>query len=626
MGEAFFTEVPGPIPFGGLDSDRSRSRSRSTSPTGSSWASAWTTTSGPACASGTRSRGPGVDMFGIGTLDRPWLAAGARPDGRGAHEDGRRVRVLREARHAVLLLPRSRRRPRDGRELRRRSAPTSTRSPTTPRATRSGPACGSCGAPPTCSPTRATRPARRPTPIPRCSRYAAAQVKHMLEVTQRLGGAELRPVGRPRGLRHPAQHGPPARGRPARPVPAPRRRAQAQDRLRGPAADRAQADGADQAPVRLRRRDRARLPRAATGSRASTGPTSRPTTPRSPGHSFHHEVAFAAANGMLGSIDANRGDPQNGWDTDQFPNSVEDLVLPLYEILRAGGIAPGGFNFDAKLRRQSTAPERPVPRPHRRPRHARPGAARRGRHGRAGRARRAQGPALRRLGRRARARRSSAARVSLADLEAQVADGAHRPRRARRAARSASRTSSTSAIWAVDRRRPSLTRWASSSGSTSPRRRPRRSSSTPVGRRAGDRRRRRYGFEQPHPLWSEQDPHLWWTGAVDAIARGAGRRRASTAGGRRGRRAHRPDARARPARRRGRGPATGDPVERPAHGRRVRRDPRGRRPGAPRRDHRQRRADRLHGPQAGLGAARTSPRSGPASPTCCCPRTTSATA
>ena len=72
------------------------------------------------------------------------------------------------------------------------------------------------------------------------------------------------------------------------------------------------------------------------------------------GHSFHHEVAYATANGMLGSIDANRGDPQNGWDTDQFPNSVEDLVLPIYEILRHGGIAPGGFNFDAKLRRQST--------------------------------------------------------------------------------------------------------------------------------------------------------------------------------------------------------------------------------------------------------------------------------
>ena len=54
------------------------------------------------------------------------------------------------------------------------------------------------------------------------------------------------------------------------------------------------------------------------------------------GHSFHHEVAYAAANGMLGCIDANRGDPQNGWDTDQFPNSVEDLALPLYEILQGG--------------------------------------------------------------------------------------------------------------------------------------------------------------------------------------------------------------------------------------------------------------------------------------------------
>jgi xylose isomerase len=71
------------------------------------------------------------------------------------------------------------------------------------------------------------------------------------------------------------------------------------------------------------------------------------------GHSFHHEIAYAVANGMLGSIDANRGDPQNGWDTDQFPNSVEDLVMPLYEIVRSGGFTTGGFNFDAKLRRPS---------------------------------------------------------------------------------------------------------------------------------------------------------------------------------------------------------------------------------------------------------------------------------
>jgi xylose isomerase len=72
------------------------------------------------------------------------------------------------------------------------------------------------------------------------------------------------------------------------------------------------------------------------------------------GHSFHHEIAYAVANGMLGSIDANRGDPQNGWDTDQFPNSVEDVVMPMYEIVRSGGLATGGFNFDAKLRRQSS--------------------------------------------------------------------------------------------------------------------------------------------------------------------------------------------------------------------------------------------------------------------------------
>ena len=71
------------------------------------------------------------------------------------------------------------------------------------------------------------------------------------------------------------------------------------------------------------------------------------------GHSFHHEVAYAVDNGIFGSIDANRGDPQNGWDTDQFPNSVEEMSLAMYEILRGGGFTDGGFNFDTKLRRQS---------------------------------------------------------------------------------------------------------------------------------------------------------------------------------------------------------------------------------------------------------------------------------
>ena len=71
------------------------------------------------------------------------------------------------------------------------------------------------------------------------------------------------------------------------------------------------------------------------------------------GHSFEHEVATALALGIFGSVDANRGDPQCGWDTDQFPNDVTEMSLALYHILNAGGLTTGGFNFDAKVRRQS---------------------------------------------------------------------------------------------------------------------------------------------------------------------------------------------------------------------------------------------------------------------------------
>ncbi|GHA45978.1 xylose isomerase [Photobacterium aphoticum] len=71
------------------------------------------------------------------------------------------------------------------------------------------------------------------------------------------------------------------------------------------------------------------------------------------GHSFQHEVATATSLGIFGSIDANRGDAQLGWDTDQFPNSVEENTLVMYEILKAGGFTTGGFNFDARVRRPS---------------------------------------------------------------------------------------------------------------------------------------------------------------------------------------------------------------------------------------------------------------------------------
>jgi len=71
------------------------------------------------------------------------------------------------------------------------------------------------------------------------------------------------------------------------------------------------------------------------------------------GHSFEHEIATALAYGIFGSIDMNRGDTLLGWDTDQFPNDPQELALPLYRILRAGGFTTGGLNFDAKVRRQS---------------------------------------------------------------------------------------------------------------------------------------------------------------------------------------------------------------------------------------------------------------------------------
>jgi xylose isomerase len=73
-------------------------------------------------------------------------------------------------------------------------------------------------------------------------------------------------------------------------------------------------------------------------------------------HSFEHEVATAAALGILGSVDANRNDYQSGWDTDQFPNNGVELAPALYYILKAGGLGAGGFNFDAKVRRQSIDP------------------------------------------------------------------------------------------------------------------------------------------------------------------------------------------------------------------------------------------------------------------------------
>ena len=249
------------------------------------------------------------------------------------------------------------------------------------------------------------------------------------------------------------------------------------------------------------------------------------------GHSFHHEVAFAVANGILGSIDANRGDPQNGWDTDQFPNSVEDLALPLYEILRAGGIAPGGFNFDAKLRRQSTDRTDLF--------HAHIGGLdtlarallvaadliERGHLAELEDARYAGWDGA--LG-----RAILDGTESLGSLEAKVASGEIDPRPvsgqpgAARERRQPVDLGGRS--HGVDVRRRPLTR--------GPRPRDRRLDDRDQGRpdrrdgrRPRHRRRPSTASSAPRPLWSEQDPALWWDGAVDGDPVRAGGRRASTA-------------------------------------------------------------------------------------------------
>jgi xylose isomerase len=75
------------------------------------------------------------------------------------------------------------------------------------------------------------------------------------------------------------------------------------------------------------------------------------------GHTFQHELNMSRINGVLGSIDANQGDMLLGWDTDQFPTNIYDATLCMLEVLKQGGIAPGGLNFDAKVRRGSFEPD-----------------------------------------------------------------------------------------------------------------------------------------------------------------------------------------------------------------------------------------------------------------------------
>ena len=351
MGEAFFSEVPGPIPFGGLDSDDplafkvyqpdrlvlGRRMEEHLRIGVCLWHSfAW----------------PGSDMFGVGTLDRPWLAPGldpmdaARQKMAVAFEFLEKLGVPYYCFHDADVAPQG-------------------DSFAEFRANLDALADDALGYQERTGVTLLWGTANLFThpryqagastnPDPEVFAYAAAQVKHMLEVTQRLGGQNYVLWGGREGY----------------------------DTLLNTDLRREGAQLARFLHLVVEHKHRIGF----TGSLLIEPKPMEPTKHQYDydsatihgflvrnglegqyrlnieanhatlaGHSFHHEVAYAAANGLLGSIDANRGDPQNGWDTDQFPNSVEELSLAVYEILRGGGFTTGGFNFDAKLRRQSMA-------------------------------------------------------------------------------------------------------------------------------------------------------------------------------------------------------------------------------------------------------------------------------
>ena len=318
----------------------------------------------------------------------------------------------------------------------------------------------------------------------------------------------------------------------------------------------------------------------------------------------------------------NRGDYQNGWDTDQFPNSVDELALALYEILRAGGFTTGGFNFDAKLRRQSLDRTDLF--------HAHIGGIDTLARALlvAADAARARGPARRREERRyagwdgpGSAPRSSTGGLSLAELEARVASRRDRPAPALGRA-GAPREPRQPADLGGRPDRP-LSRGATSSGSTS--RRPRRRRI--LVDEAGSGRRHRHGRVRRTTSrgrsGASRTRSLWWDGAIrrDPARRspaagvaGAEVAAVGLAGQMHGAVLLDAADAGRCARR-----SCGTTSAPRAECDEIRQ---ARRAGAADRDHRQRRAHRLHRARSWSGSATTSPRCGRGSPTSCCRRTT----
>ena len=346
-----------------------------------------------------------VQLARIGRLRfgdvRPAVAeARRRPDGRCPGKARRGVRIPRQAGRPVLLLPRSRRRA-GGSHLRRVDGQ--------PRGDRRR-GRGAHGADRREAPVGDSQPVRPSAlrgrsghqPRSRGLRLRRGPGEGHDGDDQAPGRRELRPVGRPRGLRDAAQHGPRPRGGAARPVPGHGRRAQVPDRLRGRAPDRAQADGADEAPVRLRLRDGPRLP----------GPPRARARVQGQHRGQPRDAGRAQLPPRGGVRHCRRHLREHRREPRRLPERLGHRPVPeLGRRAVAGDVRDParrrGRDRGVQLRRQAPPPEhgpgRPVPCPHRGHRHARPVAPGGRRHGRAGHPRRHAGGSLRRLGRRSRA-------------------------------------------------------------------------------------------------------------------------------------------------------------------------------------------------------------------------------
>jgi xylose isomerase len=351
MAETFFTDIPERIPFSGPDAGDEL---------------AYTVYQPDRIVLGKRMEDhlriavclwhsfawPGADVFGVGTLDRPWLAGGLDPLGAARAKLDAAFEFLEKLGVPFFTFHDRDVAPEAGSWTATRAQLDQVVDLIEEHMSRTGLRLLWGTANLFGHPRYAAGASTNPDP--EVFAYAAAQVKHMLEITQRLGGANYVLWGGREGydtllntdLRREEQQF----ARFLHLVAEHRAKIGFEGLLllepkpQEPAKHQYDYDSATVAGFLARNGLEGQYFVNLEANHATLA-----------GHSFQHEVATAIALGVFGSIDANRGDYQNGWDTDQFPNSVDELALAVYEILRGGGFSSGGFNFDAKLRRQSIA-------------------------------------------------------------------------------------------------------------------------------------------------------------------------------------------------------------------------------------------------------------------------------